>query len=387
MTACPPLLLLHWDRNGSAVAPEVLALGHEFSCTPSAAFIRLLHPSAEQRNLAKGAEGIVCVESGPPNVEGLAVLGSAERLGDFVKELASLKPMPLSSEATWRILRGESPASSPLLPQWRPAIMGILNVTPDSFSDGGCYSDPGLAVERGLELARQGADIIDIGAESTRPGAPPVSAAEERRRIMPVVEELLNKIDLPLSVDTRKPEIAREALGLGCQIINDVGGLREPGMAEAAAEHDAIVICMHMAVKPETMQNQPHYHDLFGEIALFFGRALERAGQAGLPRQKIWLDPGIGFGKSASHNFRLIRELSAFSALGRPLVVGASRKSFLAPLAGQPDHGRPQERLIPSVVVACAAASRGAGLLRVHDVEETKQALDTLRAIDKHEMP
>jgi dihydropteroate synthase len=264
--------------------------------------------------------------------------------------------------------------------------MGILNVTPDSFSDGGLYAGVERAVERGLQMIEEGADLLDIGGESTRPGSAPVSLEEELDRVLPVIEPLAGKAAVPLSIDTRKPEVARRALALGCSVLNDVGGLREPLLAEIAAERGAAVIAMHMRGEPATMQQDPRYDDLCGEIYGFLRAAVERAERAGVPAERIWIDPGIGFGKSFADNLRLIRDLGTFSALGRPIVVGASRKGFLGPLSSRAADSNspalPRERLIPSVLAAVEAARRGASVLRVHDVAETRQALQTWASIE-----
>lgn len=263
--------------------------------------------------------------------------------------------------------------------------MGILNVTPDSFSDGGLFDGVDRAVEQGLKLVEDGADLLDIGGESTRPGSEEVSVSEELARVLPVIEGLAGKVTVPLSIDTRKPEVARQALAAGCAILNDVGGLRVDGMAEAAAQAGAIVVCMHMLGEPATMQQAPRYDDLLGDIAAFLEAAARRAIRAGVAADHVWIDPGIGFGKTFDDNLRLIRELSAFVRLGWPIVVGASRKGFTGVLAAASRNSPPappRERLIPSVVLAVEAARRGAAVLRVHDVAETRQALTTWASVE-----
>jgi len=237
-----------------------------------------------------------------------------------------------------------------------------------------------------LRMVEEGADLLDIGGESTRPGSASVSVEEELNRVLPVIERLADKASVPLSIDTRKPEVAQRALGLGCSILNDVGGLRDPGLAEAAAEHDAVVIAMHMRGEPATMQQDPRYTDLVGEIRDFLQASVDRAERAGVRPDRIWIDPGIGFGKTYSDNLRLIRDLGAFLELGKPIVIGVSRKGFLGPLssrsAGSAALVPPRERLIPSVLLAVEAARRGASVLRVHDVAETRQALAAWAAVD-----
>jgi dihydropteroate synthase len=364
------------DLDAQALRQEARALGHELRGPASGALVRLLETQASvfEPLRARATADVQIFAVRPPAVPGLALCGPLAALRDVLPEAGDLL-----QEA------GPLRPAAPLLPPGRPAVMGILNVTPDSFSDGGSYGSVQEAVERGLQMIAEGADLLDIGGESTRPGAAPVDAATELERVLPVIDRLLEKgPPAPLSIDTRKPEVARRALEHGCAIVNDVGGLREPGMAEAAARHGASVICMHMAGEPATMQQQPHYDDLFGEIYLFLHAAAQRAASAGVTPGRVWSDPGIGFGKTYSHNLRLIRGLSAFSGLGHPVVVGASRKRFLGPLAGRLEgsaEAAPLERLVPSVVVAVEAARRGAAVLRVHDVAETRQALRTLASV------
>jgi dihydropteroate synthase len=256
--------------------------------------------------------------------------------------------------------------------------MGILNVTPDSFSDGGRFFRWEAAVAHGLDLVRQGADMVDIGGESTRPGAAPVAVEEELRRVIPVVKALRGEIETPLSVDTRKPEVAEAALEAGATWINDVGGLRDPRMGEVVARHDAGIILMHMRGEPETMQNDPVYDDVVAEVQRELAEAAERALSAGINGVKVWIDPGIGFGKTLEHNLRLLADLDRLAELGYPVVVGASRKSFVGHLMN--DTG--VDRLAGSLAAAGAAMRVPQSVVRTHDVATTRQYLLTRRSIE-----
>lgn len=258
-------------------------------------------------------------------------------------------------------------------------IMGILNVTPDSFADGGRFLDPEAAVARALQMEAEGADLIDIGGESTRPQAAPVSEAEELRRVRPVLERLAGRVRVPISIDTMKPAVARAALGLGAALVNDVAAHREDGaMWEAVAEAGAGYVIMHMQGTPQTMQVHPHYDDVVREVGEFFAERLARLERAGVSCQQVVLDVGLGFGKTAAHNFRLLAALGEFRKFQRPMLVGASRKSFLGAAAGGVPVG---ERLPGSLAAACWAAQAGAQIVRVHDVAATRQALAVWDAI------
>lgn len=260
----------------------------------------------------------------------------------------------------------------------RPFVMGILNVTPDSFSDGGRYADP---VARGLELIEQGADILDIGGESTRPGAEPVPLEEELRRVVPVVRELAARVSAPISVDTMKPEVAREALAAGATILNDVSGFRDPQMIEAARESRCGVIVMHMRGDPSTMQQNPQYADAVGEVTAYLQERLRGLGECGIPHEAVCLDPGIGFGKALEHNLELLANLAALAPMRRPVCLGVSRKGFIGKLCGR----ELADRDAGSLAVACFAAARGtAHVLRVHDVPAARDAALLLSAIDRH---
>jgi dihydropteroate synthase len=256
-------------------------------------------------------------------------------------------------------------------------LMGVVNVTPDSFSDGGLYLDPEAAIAHGRELAAAGADILDVGGESTRPGAEPVSAEEEQRRVVPVIEGL-GDLDCELSVDTSKASVAAAALEAGATIVNDVTALRgDPGMAALCAERGATVVLMHMLGDPRTMQDDPRYDDVVAAVKEFLAERLEAAFAAGVAEEDVWLDPGIGFGKTAAHNMELLRRLGELRELGRPLVIGTSRKSFI----GRVDGSGPGERLGGTIASSVLAAAEGAEVLRVHDVAEVGQALAVTAAI------
>ena len=268
----------------------------------------------------------------------------------------------------------------------RTAVMGILNVTPDSFSDGGRYADVESAVARGVEMARQGASIVDVGGESTRPGAAPVSAAEELERVAPVIRELRRRIDVPISIDTYKEEVARGALAAGADMVNDVSALRfDPAMAGLVAREVVPVVLMHMKGRPRTMQVAPRYRDVVGEVTAFLRERVAFAVGSGVSAERIVVDPGIGFGKDLDHNLALLRSLGTLASLGRPVLVGLSRKAFLGRLevpaeAAQPPPG-PDGRLAGSLAGAAAAALAGAHMVRVHDVLETCRAVRVADAI------
>ncbi len=255
-------------------------------------------------------------------------------------------------------------------------IMGIVNVTPDSFSDGGLYLDSDRAIAHGRELAEQGAAILDVGGESTRPGSQPVPEAEELARVLPVVEALAGD-GATVSVDTSKSGVAAAALAAGATIVNDVSALRDPEMAALCAEREATVVLMHMRGDPRTMQDAPVYDDVVAEVKGFLASRTEFAAAAGIAAERIWLDPGIGFGKTTEHNLELLRRLPELTELGQPLVIGTSRKSFL----GQFDGSAAGERLGGTIATAVLAAASGAEVLRVHDVAEVGQALAVAGAV------
>jgi dihydropteroate synthase len=256
--------------------------------------------------------------------------------------------------------------------------MGVVNVTPDSFSDAGVNFRADDAIATARRMAAEGAAIVDVGGESTRPGAAPVSLDDELGRVLPVLEAVAG--DLPVSIDTAKPEVARRAVALGAELVNDVTALRgDPQMAETVAELGAYVCLMHMQGEPRTMQANPTYDDVVSEVSAFLDERLRFAVEAGIPEEWICLDPGIGFGKTVEHNFELVRRLDELTALGRPLVVGFSRKRSLGRILGDPDATTGP--LPASIAAAVAAYERGATILRVHDVREHVEALTAAKAV------
>jgi dihydropteroate synthase len=277
-------------------------------------------------------------------------------------------------------LRGVDSGPVPIDERWpRPAVMGVLNVTPDSFSDGGLFLKPADAIEHGRRLLAEGALIVDVGGESTRPGAAPVLVDDELRRVLPVLEGLAGA---PLSIDTSKAVVARRALEAGADMVNDVTALRgDPSLAAVVAEHDAYVCLMHMQGEPRTMQAAPHYDDVVSEVLAFLDSRVTFAVQAGIPEERICIDPGIGFGKTADQNLELVRRLGELLALGRPVLVGVSRKSTLGKVLGDP--GAVTGSASASVGGAVAAFERGAWMLRAHDVRETVEALAVAAAVER----
>ena len=256
--------------------------------------------------------------------------------------------------------------------------MGVVNVTPDSFSDGGRFLDPGAAVAHGLSLAAEGASILDVGGESTRPGAEPVPAAEELRRVVPVIERLAGDADVAVSIDTTKLEVARAALDAGARIVNDVSAFRfEPELAGLVADSGAGCCLMHMLGEPRTMQREPRYGDVVSDVKRFLEERLAFAVAEGVREGAVWLDPGIGFGKTVEHNLELVRRLDEIVAIGRPVVIATSRKSYLGKVAGGRDEG---ERLPGTIATNVLALERGASVFRVHDVAEVTDALTVAAA-------
>jgi dihydropteroate synthase len=254
----------------------------------------------------------------------------------------------------------------------RPKLMGIVNVTPDSFSDGGKFYASASAIDQALRLEDEGADIIDIGGESTRPYSEVVAVDEERRRVLPVVEALIGRLRVPLSIDTTKAEVADACLSLGAEIINDVSGLtHDPGMLDVARRTQAAVCVMHMQGTPQTMQDDPHYQDVIAEVGWYLDQRLQALVAAGIDRDRICLDPGIGFGKTHAHNLELLQSLDSFHRLGCPLLVGHSRKGFIAKILGD----KSADRTWGTIGASLALASRGVQVLRVHDIRATKEAL------------
>jgi dihydropteroate synthase len=256
--------------------------------------------------------------------------------------------------------------------------MGIVNVTPDSFSDGGEFLDPKRAIEQCLRLAEDGADLIDVGGESTRPGAVPVTEEEEVRRVVPVILEVTRRVSVPISIDTTKAAVAQRALDAGAAIVNDISGLRfDPRMSEVCAAAQAGIVCMHMQGTPQTMQIDPHYGDVVREVADYLAQRLAALEECGIARERVVIDPGIGFGKTPNHNLTILENIARFRALGRPVLIGHSRKRFLAKILGR----TLDETSAATMGVSVAAALAGADLLRVHDVRATRDVLAACWAV------
>ncbi len=266
-----------------------------------------------------------------------------------------------------------------LLAAPRPLIMGVLNVTPDSFADGGLYFESAAALAQARALVAAGADILDIGGESTRPFADPVPLEEELRRVLPIIETVAPEISIPISIDTYKAPVARAALDAGATVINDISALSfDPDMASLAADYQAPVVLMHMQGTPRDMQQNPHYDDLLGEIKAFFQERLEFAVSQGIPADLLVLDPGIGFGKTGAHNLEILNHLEVFLDLGAPLLIGPSRKAFIGRLTGQPAG---EGRDIGTLAALAISVLHGARIVRTHNVAYAREFLDVLEAI------
>jgi dihydropteroate synthase len=336
----------------------------------------LLHEALRQGPvvLVRGDRGAIAL--GTISQLWTASRGAADSLRDeraraLAAELAARAERVESQPRRWRLPRSR-------LPEGRTLVMGVLNVTPDSFSDGGKYTAVDVAVEHGLRLAAEGADLIDVGGESTRPGSPPVDVDEELGRVLPVVRELVRRAGVPVSIDTTKAQVAREALAAGAEVVNDVSGLRrDPALAALVASSGVAVCLMHMRGTPADMQQRATYSDLVGEVHDELSQALSRALEAGIPEENVVLDPGLGFAKTAEHNLLLLRHLRELTQLGRPLLVGASRKSFLGKLSGK----AASERIVGSLAASVVAAGNGASILRVHDVSATREAVAVVDAV------
>lgn len=266
----------------------------------------------------------------------------------------------------------------------RPRVMGIVNVTPDSFSDGGAHDTLEAAVAHGLRLAEEGADVLDVGGESTRPGADEVPLDEELRRVVPVVERLAKETSLPISVDTYKPEVMRAAVAAGAGLVNDVCGLRQPGALDAVAELGVPVVIMHMLGEPRSMQDAPEYDDVIGDVHRFLTERIFAAEMAGIAKKNIVVDPGFGFGKTTAHNLVLLAQFERFAELGVPVLAGLSRKRTIGEITGR---SVPTERVAGSVAAHLIAAQRGAKILRVHDVAATVDALKVWNAVAAVPLP
>lgn len=342
----------------------------------------------KQEMLSLGGEAAILREAlTDPKAKGNVVLmGTLRQLRELARKL---KPQPFGLSA----LAADLPrlladiertefviptAKGELVLKERPLLMGIVNVTPDSFYDGGRFAETGAAVAQALKLVDEGADLIDIGGESTRPGSDPVPVDEELRRVIPVIAELAGKISVPISIDTRKSEVARQALAAGAAMVNDVSALGyDPDLAAAAAAAKAPLILMHIQGTPKDMQANPHYEDLFGEIIAFLRERMERAIAAGVSEELILVDPGIGFGKTVAHNLELIRDLWRLRSLGRPIVLGHSNKSFI----GQVLKVEKEDRAEGSAAAAVAGVLAGAHILRVHEVKYHRRFVEMAAAI------
>jgi dihydropteroate synthase len=260
-----------------------------------------------------------------------------------------------------------------------PAVMGVINVTPDSFSDGGEHLDPGTAIARGVALVAEGADVLDVGGESTRPGSDPVTADVEMGRVLAVIRGLREATDVPISIDTTKAVVAEAAIAAGASFVNDVSAMRvDPRMAEVVAAAGVPVCLMHMRGIPKTMQDDPRYDDVVAEVATFLAERVRAAREAGISEDAICIDPGIGFGKTGEHNLSLLRHLDAIVAVGPPVVIGVSRKRFLGAIIGDADRAR----AVATAAANVEAVRRGAWMVRVHDVRETREALAVAAAIE-----
>jgi dihydropteroate synthase len=338
-------------------------------------------PALLQEGLLQSGIPVLRGEKGALALGSISQLWSAARsLADAVEDGGA---RALATELARRAGNVEAPQQPWLLPrsrlpEGRVLVMAVLNVTPDSFSDGGSFAVADAAVEHGLRLAAEGADLIDVGGESTRPGAQPVPADEELRRALPVIRELVRRAKVPISIDTTKAEVARAAMEAGAEVVNDVSGLRrDPEMGTAVARGGAALCLMHSRGEPRDMQQHAAYADLLGEMQDELLEGLRRAREAGVPEERIALDPGLGFAKTAEHNLLLMRRLRELTQLGRPLLAGASRKSFLGRLSGK----IAPERLTGSVAAAAVLALNGASILRVHDVAATREALAVVDAV------
>ena len=262
-------------------------------------------------------------------------------------------------------------------PTKRPLLMGIVNVTPDSFSDGGRFLQTQAAVEHGLKLAAEGADILDVGGESTRPGSDVVTVDDELQRVVPVIQQLAKRTTVPLSVDTSKAAVARAAIEAGAVIVNDISGLRhEPEIVDVCRDFQVGVICMHMQGTPQTMQRDPHYINVVDEICDFFKERLQTLTAAGIAAERIAFDPGVGFGKTAQHNIEILKAIRQFQSIGRPILIGHSRKGFLQKVTGRPLD----ERLFGTIGVSVAVAHQGVDLIRIHDVAANRDAVTAFLA-------
>jgi dihydropteroate synthase len=375
---------------------EGLGIPDDLPLPPAGIFVRLEGLRAETALLLSRLSG----ESGG-SVRALREKGgttwvagiSGEGWDSFLRSLAPASPAlaEISRELRALLRAGRLPARNLRLGRRRlrlgrrTLIQGILNVTPDSFHDGGQWLEPGRAVERAFRMAEEGAGVVDLGGASTRPGSRSIPAREEARRILPVLKALAGRLTVPISVDTTQSSVAAAALDAGAEIVNDISGLTfDPRLASVVARHDAGLVLSHIQGRPRSMQRRPRYRHLLPEVVAFLRRAIRRATEAGVHPESILVDPGIGFGKTAGHNLLLLRHLRVLQSAGRPILVGASRKSFLSMALGREGgtlEGGSEERLEGSLAVAALAVYNGAAALRVHDVAETVRAARVAEAV------
>lgn len=302
---------------------------------------------------------------------GLLVGGDERSMKEFIKKVPPLIQKEILEMLKRKVKKLKIGKRIYDLSKRHPLVMGILNVTPDSFSDGGKYFHFDEALKRALQMVEEGADIIDIGGESTRPGSEPVPLEEEKARVVPLIKELRKKVDVPISIDTYKPEIAREALEAGAELINDIYGLRQEGMLDLLEEAKVPVVIMHMQGTPKDMQKNPTYTEVVSEISAFLKQRVRKAEECGLLKEEIILDPGIGFGKTLEHNLCILSRLEEFVSLGYPVLIGHSRKSFIGLTLDLPV----EERLEGTLAVSAISTFKGASILRVHDVKENLRSI------------
>jgi len=369
------------DESDSRAACAAVGRSHADPNLRGWAALLPSHPALLHEGLRQSGVPVLRGDKGALALGSVSQLWSAARgLADALEDGAARAQ---AAELARRAENVDAPRQPWRLPRSRLAegrvlVMAVLNVTPDSFSDGGRFADLDAAVEHGLRLAVEGADLIDVGGESTRPGAQPVSAVEELRRALPVVRELVRRAGVPVSIDTTKAEVARAAIEAGAEVVNDVSCLqRDPVLGTAVARGDAALCLMHTRGTPQDMRQRAVYADLLGEVHDELVEGLRRARDAGVPEERIALDPGLGFAKTAQHNLVLMRRLRELAQLGRPLLAGASRKSFLGSLSGKPAL----ERVAGSLAAAAVLALNGASILRVHDVAATREALAVVDAV------
>jgi len=386
-------------RDLSEASARISAVGADLEAVPvmAAKMVSLAVklsgvPSDEARAIKKamlelGGEAAVSagVYVGEPGVTDVIVMGSLEKLSGLSRRLADGRgglaefsaELPRFIEKAVRRRFTVPTPNGDIELGGRPLMMGIINCTPDSFYDGGKYNDLDRAVARGVEMLEAGADILDVGGESTRPGADPVPAEEEVRRVVPVIERLVEETGATVSVDTQKAEVARAAMAAGAAMVNDVSALGDPEMAKVVADGGAALVLMHIKGAPKTMQEDPCYDDLFGEVIEFLRGRMDRALTAGVSEESIIVDPGIGFGKTVDHNLELIRDLWRLRSLGRPILLGPSNKSFI----GKTLEVEADDRLEGTAASLVAGVMSGAHVLRIHDVAGMKRYVDMAWAI------